>query len=141
VETPIGTANVEIYANQMVLIPILRAGIGMTDGILSLIPTARVGHIGIFRNEDTLQPTTYFFKVPKGVETMDIILIDPMLATGGSAIAAIDKLKSLGCKYIKFLCLVAAPEGIKKLTTTHPDIPVYTAVIDHRLNEKGYIVP
>lgn len=141
VETPIGQAVCEIYTHQMLLVPILRAGIGMVEGILNLVPSAKVGHIGIFRDESTLQPNTYYFKIPKEAKNMDVILIDPMLATGGSVNAALDKLKEAGCSNIKFLCLVSAPEGINFLHQHHPDIPIYTAVLDEKLNDKGYIVP
>ena len=141
IETPVGNAKCEIYSQQMLLVPILRAGIGMVEGILNLIPTARVGHIGIFRDEKTLQPTVYYFKVPREAQTMDVILIDPMLATGGSVNAAISRLKEAGCTNIKFLCLVAAPEGVDNLNKNHPEVPIYTAVLDERLNDRGYIVP
>lgn len=142
VETPVTTTKSPVVAGKkIVLVPILRAGIGMVDGILNLIPSARVGHIGIYRDEETLQPHTYFLKVPKSTPDRDVILIDPMLATGGSAVAAANKLKEIGAKNIKFLCLIAAPEGVKNFCEKHPDIEVYTAALDKCLNEKGYIVP
>jgi uracil phosphoribosyltransferase len=141
VETPIGMTKCEICTHQMLLVPILRAGIGMVEGILSLMPTAKVGHIGIFRDEKTLQPNTYYFKIPKDSQDMDVILIDPMLATGGSVTAALDMLKDAGCSNIKLLCLVSAPAGIEFLHKNHPDIPIYTAALDDELNDKGYIVP
>ncbi|MDR0823365.1 MAG: uracil phosphoribosyltransferase [Endomicrobium sp.] len=141
VETPVGIAECEVYNHQMLLVPILRAGIGMVDGILNLVPSAKVGHIGIYRDEKTLEPNTYYFKIPKDANNMDVILIDPMLATGGSVSAALDKLQASGCSNIKLLCLVAAPEGVNRLYETHPEIPIYTAVLDEKLNEKGYIVP
>ncbi|MDR2870598.1 MAG: uracil phosphoribosyltransferase [Deferribacteraceae bacterium] len=142
IETPIKKMKSSVVAGKkIVLMPILRAGIGMVNGILQLIPSARVGHIGIFRDEETLQPHTYFFKMPKDGTKRDIILIDPMLATGGSIIAAVDKLKERGCKNIKCLCLIVAPEGVKAFCEKHPDVPLYTAALDECLNEKGYIVP
>ncbi|MDR3244209.1 MAG: uracil phosphoribosyltransferase [Elusimicrobiota bacterium] len=141
VETPVGMAKCEIYNHQMLLVPILRAGIGMVNGILNLVPSAKVGHIGIYRDEETLLPNTYYFKIPKGAQDMDVILIDPMLATGGSISAALDRLKAAGCSNIKLLCLVAAPEGVNYLYERHPEIPIYTAVVDEKLNEKGYIIP
>jgi uracil phosphoribosyltransferase len=141
IQTPVSIAKCEVYAHQLLLVPILRAGIGMVEGILSLIPSAKVGHIGIFRDEESLKPNVYYFKIPKDSKNMDVILIDPMLATGGSVTVAIDKLKESGCKNIKFLCLVSAPEGIKYLQDKHPDIPIFTAVIDEKLNAHGYIVP
>lgn len=141
IQTPVGIAKCEKCVQQILLVPILRAGIGMLDGILHLIPSARVGHIGIFRDEKTLLPQTYYFKIPQDSKSMDVILIDPMLATGQSVVVAIEMLRSQGCKNIKFLCLVAAPEGVKRLDEVCPEIPIYTAVLDERLNENGYIVP
>ncbi|MDR1942895.1 MAG: uracil phosphoribosyltransferase [Endomicrobium sp.] len=141
IETPVGIAKCEVYNHQMLLVPILRAGIGMVDGILELIPSSKVGHIGIFRDEETLKPNVYYFKIPQDAHDMDIILVDPMLATGGSITVALDKLKEAGCSNIKILCLVAAPEGVAILHKNHPEIPIYTAVLDERLNENGYIVP
>ncbi|MDR2772089.1 MAG: uracil phosphoribosyltransferase [Elusimicrobiota bacterium] len=141
IETPLAIAKCEVCNHQMLLVPILRAGIGMVEGILRLIPTSKVGHIGIFRDEQTLKPTVYYFKIPKDAKDMDVILIDPMLATGGSVTAAIDKLQESGCSNIKFLCLVAAPEGVQRLNDAHPEIPIYTAVLDEKLNEDGYIMP
>ncbi len=142
IETPMekmktGKLNEENYA----FVPILRAGLGMLDGVVSVIPNAKVGHIGMYRNEETFEPVNYFFKVPKDIEKREIILLDPMLATGGSAIDAIDLLKSKGAKKIKFLCIIAAPEGIKKVEKAHPDVQIYCGSIDSKLNENKYIVP
>ena len=125
----------------VVLIPILRAGTGMLRGVLELLPTAKVGHIGIYRNPDSLKPVHYYGKLPKELPQAQIILVDPMLATGGSAVAAIDLIKKEGGKNIQFLCLVAAPEGIQALTQAHPEVVIYTAAVDRELNETGYILP
>jgi len=142
IETPMGKTKAKMVSGKKVaLVPILRAGLGMIDGFLKLMPSARVGHIGLYRDHDTLQPVSYYFKVPPNAEDRDFILIDPMLATGGSAIAAADKLKSEGIKNIKFMCLIAAPEGVKAFCEKHPDIQVYCAGLDEKLNELGYIVP
>lgn len=142
ITTPICKTKGKVLAGKkLVLVPILRAGIGMVDGILNLVPSARVGHIGLYRDENTLQPVSYYFKIPTSSEDRDFILIDPMLATGGSAVAAVDMLKSSGVKSIRFMCLIAAPEGVKRFCSAHPDIKVYAAALDERLNEKGYIVP
>jgi uracil phosphoribosyltransferase len=142
VETPLTIAKTQVLEGKKpVLVPILRAGIGMLDGFLKIMPSARVGHIGMVRNEETLEPATYYFKLPSDSNERTIILIDPMLATGGSAIAAAGKLKALGVKKIKFMCLIAAPEGIQNFCKTHPDIDVYTACVDEKLNNLGYIVP
>ncbi len=142
IETPItkmktGKLNEDKYA----FVPILRAGMGMLDGVISVIPNAKIGHIGMYRNEETFEPVNYFFKVPKDIEKREVIILDPMLATGGSAIDAIDLLKSKGVKKIKFLCIIAAPEGIKKVEEKHPDVQIYCAHIDDYLNENKYIVP
>ncbi len=142
IETPmekmkIGKLDEERYA----FVPILRAGMGMLDGVITVIPNAKIGHIGMYRNEETFEPVNYFFKVPKDIEKREIILLDPMLATGGSAIDAIDLLKSKGAKKIKFLCIIAAPEGIKKVEEQHPDVQIYCGNIDRKLNENKYIVP
>lgn len=142
ITTPICKTKGKVLAGKkLVLVPILRAGIGMVDGILNLVPSARVGHIGLYRDENTLQPVSYYFKIPASSEDRDFILIDPMLATGGSAVAAVDMLKSSGVKSIRFMCLIAAPDGVKRFCSAHPDIKVYAAALDERLNEKGYIVP
>lgn len=142
IETPICKTKTKIVSGKkVVLVPILRAGLGMVDGFLKLIPSARVGHIGLYRDHDTLQPISYYFKIPANTEDRDFILIDPMLATGGSAIAAVNKLKEVGVKNIKFMCLIAAPEGVKAFCEAHPDVKVFAAGLDERLNENGYIVP
>jgi len=142
IETPITTARFNVLAGRKVgIVPILRAGIGMVDGILKLMPFAKVGHIGLFRNEETLEPVEYYSKFPKDVEERDIIILDPMLATGGSASAAINLVKKRNVKSIKFMCIIAAPEGIERITKEHPDVHIYCAALDEKLNENGYIVP
>lgn len=142
VETPITKATTKRLAGKkVVVVPILRAGIGMVDGILELIPAAKVGHIGMYRDEETLQPHEYFVKMPDDLENREMIIVDPMLATGGSAIMAVDALKKRGAKSIKFVCLVAAPEGVKAFRKAHPDVDIYSASLDEYLNEDGYIVP
>lgn len=142
VKTPVTeTTGYAIEGKKMVIVPILRAGLGMVDGILQMIPAARVGHIGIVRDEETLQPHEYYAKFPEGLDRRDIFIVDPMLATGGSAIAAIDALKKRGATRIKLICLVGAPEGVKAINEAHPDVDVYLVSLDEGLNEKGYIVP
>jgi uracil phosphoribosyltransferase len=142
VETPVGRAECKIISGRMLgLIPILRAGLGMVDGILKLVPAAKVGHIGLYRDPETLSPVEYYVKLPTDVQERELIVIDPMLATGGSASAAIELLKQRGCSQIKLMCLVAAPEGIRTVQEEHPDVDIYTAAIDERLNDHGYIVP
>lgn len=142
VETPITKATTKrLVGKKVVVVPILRAGIGMVDGILELIPAAKVGHIGMYRDEETLQPHEYFVKMPDDLENREMIIVDPMLATGGSAIMAVDALKKRGAKSIKFVCLVAAPEGVKAFREAHPDVDIYSASLDEYLNEDGYIVP
>lgn len=142
VETPITKATTKRLAGKkVVVVPILRAGIGMVDGILELIPAAKVGHIGMYRDEETLQPHEYFVKMPDDLENREMIIVDPMLATGGSAIMAVDALKKRGAKSIKFVCLVAAPEGVKAFREAYPDVDIYSASLDEYLNEDGYIVP
>ncbi len=142
IETPITKTTVkQISGKKLAIVPILRAGIGMVDGILKLIPAARVGHIGMYRDETTLKPVEYLVKLPTDIAERQIFLVDPMLATGGSAILAIDSLKKRQANNIKFVCLVAAPEGVKALQAAHPDIDIYAAALDERLNEHGYIVP
>ena len=123
------------------MVPILRAGLGMVDGVTRLVPSARVGHIGLYRDPNTLEPVEYYCKLPKDIEERDIILVDPMLATGGSAVAAISFLKKRGCKSIKMMNLIAAPEGINRVMKEHPDVDVFVAAVDEKLNEHGYIVP
>jgi len=142
VEAPIKKAKANmIDENNYIFVPILRAGTGMIDGIVKMIPNAKIGHIGMYRNEETFEPVNYFFKVPKDIEKREVIILDPMLATGGSGIDAITLLKEDGAKKIKFLSIIAAPEGLKRLTEAHPDVQVYCAAIDERLNEVNYIVP
>ncbi|GJQ27579.1 MAG: uracil phosphoribosyltransferase [Phycisphaerae bacterium] len=141
VQTPLAPCRGCKLARGLTLVPILRAGLGMVEGILELLPSARVGHLGIYRDHDTLQPITYYNKLPPTIAQTDVIVIDPMLATAGSLIAAIEVVKKTGVERIKVLCLVAAPEGIRALMGKHPTVQVYTAAIDERLNEKGYIVP
>lgn len=142
VETPVCTSKSKVLAGKKLgIVPILRAGIGMVDGILKLIPAAKVGHVGLFRDPDTLQPHEYFVKLPSDVSEREFILVDPMLATGGTAVEAVNSLKKRGAKNIRFMCLIAAPEGVKVFTDAHPEIDVYIAALDEKLNEKGYIVP
>jgi uracil phosphoribosyltransferase len=142
IETPLTSYKThKLDENKYAFIPILRAGMGMLDGITSVIPNAKIGHIGMYRDEKTFKPVNYFFKVPAGIEKKEVILLDPMLATGGSAIDAIELLKSKGVKKIKFLCIIAAPEGLKEVTSKYPDVQIYCASIDKKLNENKYIVP
>lgn len=142
IETPICKTTVKHLAGKkLAIVPILRAGLGMVDGILTLIPSARVGHIGMYRDEETHQPVEYFCKLPKDIEDRDVFLVDPMLATGGSAIDAVKQLKKRNPRSIRFLCLIAAPEGIEAFTAACPDVPVYCAALDEKLNENAYIVP
>ncbi|HEY0919936.1 uracil phosphoribosyltransferase [Devosia sp.] len=142
IETPLAHMEAPtIKGKKLVFASILRAGNGLLDGMLDLVPAARVAHIGIYRDHETLQPVEYYFKAPSELENRLIIVVDPMLATANSAIAAIDRLKRRGANNLRFLCLLAAPEGIEKFTGAHPDVPVFTAAIDSHLNEKGYIVP
>lgn len=141
VTTPIAeTTGYELAISGITVVPILRAGLGFLDAVLDLVPEARVGHIGLTRDEETLQPIKYYCKIPKDKEA-EIILIDPMLATGGSAAAALTMLKEEGYKHFRFMCLVAAPEGVELVNKEHPDVPIYTAALDDHLNEHGYIVP
>jgi uracil phosphoribosyltransferase len=130
-----------LAGKKLGLVPILRAGLGMVDGILKLIPTAKVGHIGLYRDPETLEPVKYYSKMPSDIGERDLIVIDPMLATGGSASAAISVLKEMGAKNIKLMCLIAAPEGIARVHKNHDDVDIYVAAIDEKLNEKSYIVP
>lgn len=142
VKTPVTeTTGYQIEGKKMVIVPILRAGLGMVDGILQMIPAARVGHIGIVRDEETLQPHEYYAKFPEGLDQREILVVDPMLATGGSANAAIDALKKRGAKKIKLICLVGAPIGVEAVNAAHPDVDVYLVSLDEGLNDKGYIVP
>ncbi|MBQ8300047.1 MAG: uracil phosphoribosyltransferase [Clostridia bacterium] len=142
VETPMTTTiEKRLDENQYAFVPILRAGLSMVDGVLNMIPNAKIGHIGMYRNEETLEPIPYYFKVPTDIEKREVILLDPMLATGGSAVDAIAQIKKSGVKKIKFLAIIAAPEGIARVEREHPDVQIYCASIDNRLNENGYIVP
>ena len=141
-ETPMEVATTKVIAGKKVaLVPILRAGLGMVDGMLTLIPSAKVGHIGLYRDHDTLQPVEYYNKLPQDIEERDVMVLDPMLATGGSAIDAISIVKRSNPKSIKFLCIIAAPEGLKALSEAHPDVQIYCASVDRCLNENGYIMP
>ena len=142
VKTPVALAKVKVLAGRKVgLVPILRAGLGMVDGMLRLIPAAKVGHVGLYRDPETLLPVEYYCKLPNDIEERDLIVIDPMLATGGSASAAITFLKDRGAKNIKLMCLIAAPEGIKTVQNAHADVDIFVAAVDERLNDHGYIVP
>ncbi|MDI9508409.1 MAG: uracil phosphoribosyltransferase [Bacillota bacterium] len=142
VETPLTkTIAKEIAGKKLCIVPILRAGLHMADGILNLIPNAKVGHLGLYRNEETLEPVEYFCKLPSDAADREIFVLDPMLATGGSAVVAIDMLKKRGIKKVRFLCLIAAPEGVERLKKAHPDVDIYIGILDERLNEKGYILP
>jgi uracil phosphoribosyltransferase len=141
-ETPLEhTMGAKVAGKKLALVPILRAGLGMVEGILRLVPSARVGHIGLYRNEETLEPVDYYFKAPSAREERDFLLLDPMLATGGSAVAACATLKQAGARSIRFLCIVAAPPGVERMLRAHPDVPVYAAALDRELNAKGYILP
>jgi len=139
--TPMGKCRTKELTGTVVLIPILRAGLGMVDGITNLIPDAKVGHIGMYRDHETLKPLTYYSKLPDNLEDAVVMVLDPMLATGGSATAAIQALKESGAKKIKLVCIIGAPEGVKRIETDHPDVQIYLAGLDERLNEVGYIVP
>ena len=142
IETPICKTKCKMLSGKKVaIVPILRAGLGMVDGMLKLIPAAKVGHIGLYRDEETLQPVEYFCKLPQDIAERDIIVVDPMLATGGSAIDAITMLKKRGAKNLRLMCLIGAPEGIDVVQKAHPDVDIYVAAIDEKLNEHGYIVP
>lgn len=142
VETPVAKAKTKVLAGKKIgLIPILRAGLGMVDGMLQLLPAAKVGHIGLYRDPETLKPVEYYIKLPSDISERILIVLDPMLATGGSANDAIDSLKKRGAKTIKLMCLVAAPEGVELIQKNHPDVDIYICALDEKLNEKGYIVP
>lgn len=142
VETPLCEAELPTLAGKKIaVVPILRAGLGLVDGVLRMIPSARVGHIGMYRDEETLVPHVYFCKMPKDVAEREILIVDPMLATGGSACAAIDEMKRRGCEHIKLMVLVAAPEGIACIQKNHPDVDIYAGAVDEKLNDHGYIVP
>jgi uracil phosphoribosyltransferase len=142
IDTPLErTTEMKLAGKKLTVVPILRAGLGMVDGVVRLIPSARVGHIGLFRDHDTLQPVDYYFKIPPEPEARDFILLDPMLATGGSASAATASLKRSGATRVRFVCLVAAPEGVQRMLDDHPDVHVYAAALDRELNDVGYILP
>jgi len=142
IETPVATCKSNVIAGKKVgLVPILRAGLGMVDGLMKLIPAAKVGHVGLYRDPETLQPVEYYVKLPSDVAERELIVTDPMLATGGSAVAALTALKNRGAKNLKLMCLIAAPEGIKMVQDEHPDVDIYVAAIDEYLNDHGYIVP
>lgn len=142
VKTPLETCTQTVVAdNSVIIVPILRAGLGMVNGVHVLFPSARVGHIGMYRNEETLKPETYYCKLPEGIEDKLVIVVDPMLATGGSASDAIQLLKSKGCKRIKFMAIIGAPEGVTKVAEDHPDVDIYVSTLDRGLNENGYILP
>ena len=133
--------GIQVSGKKLTLVPILRAGLGMVEGIAQLIPSARVGHIGLYRDHDTLQPVDYYFKIPADEIERDFFVLDPMLATGGSAVAAVGALKQAGARQIRFLCLVAAPEGVERMLDGHPDVTIFTAALDRQLNPVGYILP
>ncbi len=142
IETPICKATVkELKGKKMAIVPILRAGLGMVDGVLELIPAAKVGHIGLYRDPETLKPVEYYCKLPADCAERDVFVVDPMLATGGSSVAAIQMLKDRGCKTIHFMCIIAAPEGVEAMKKAHPDVDMYIGALDEKLNEHGYIVP
>ena len=142
IETPICKTTVkELKGRKLCVVPILRAGLGMVDGMLALIPAAKVGHIGLYRDPETLKPVEYYCKMPADVAEREIFVVDPMLATGGSSVAAIQMLKDRGCKKIHFMCIIAAPEGLKAMEEAHPDVDIYVGSLDEKLNEHGYIVP
>ena len=142
IETPVAKATVKrIAGKKLAIVPILRAGLGMVDGMVSMMPNVKVGHIGLFRDPETLEPVKYYFKMPPDIDERDVIVVDPMLATGGSASAAIKFLKDDGVKHIKLMCIIGAPEGVERMQKDHPDVDIYVAALDDHLNEHGYIVP
>jgi uracil phosphoribosyltransferase len=142
IDTPLERTSAEMVSGKkLTLVPILRAGLGMVEGMLRLMPSVRVGHIGLYRNEETLQPVDYYFKIPPRAESRDFIVLDPMLATGGSASAAVSSLKRRGASRVRLVCLVAAPEGVQRMLEEHPDVQIFTAALDRQLNEHGYILP
>ena len=142
IETPISFAKSKVIAGRkLAIVPILRAGMGMVEGILNLIPAVKVGHIGLYRDPETMKPVEYYCKLPNDIQERDVIVLDPMLATGGSAIDAIGQIKARGVKNIKFMCIIAAPEGLAALQAAHPDVPIYCASLDEKLNDHSYIVP
>ena len=142
IETPVAKATVKrIAGKKLAIVPILRAGLGMVDGMVSMMPNVKVGHIGLFRDPETLEPVKYYFKMPPDIDERDVIVVDPMLATGGSASAAIQFLKDDGVKHIKLMCIIGAPEGVERMQKDHPDVDIYVAALDDHLNEQDYIVP
>lgn len=141
IETPVTKCKTYELEKEIILIPILRAGLGMVNGICTLIPTVKIAHVGLYRDEETLQPHVYFEKYPKHMDEAIVMIVDPMLATGGSSVAAIDMVKKQGAKNIRLICLVGAPEGVQAVEQAHPDVDIYLAALDDKLNEKGYIVP
>ena len=142
IETPLVKMKTKrLNENKYAFVPILRAGMGMIDGVLNVIPNAKIGHIGLYRDEETLEPHKYYYKVPRDIENREVIIVDPMLATGGSAVDAIKMIKADGVKKIKFLCMIAAPEGIERVQKEYPDVQIFAAALDEKLNEKGYILP
>ena len=141
IETPITKTIGKRIEKQVALVPILRAGLGMVDAIMDLIPAAKIGHIGLYRNEETLEPVEYYCKLPTDIQQRQVLVLDPMLATGGSAVAAINFIKKRGAKNIKFACIIAAPEGVEILRKAHPDVEIFCGALDEKLNDKGYIVP
>ncbi len=142
IETPVAKATVKRLAGKkLAIIPILRAGLGMVDGMLRMIPAAKVGHVGLYRDPETLEPVEYYCKMPADIAEREVIIVDPMLATGGSAAAAVTLMKKRGCKHIKLMCIIAAPEGVKAMQDAHPDVDIFAAALDDHLNEHGYIVP
>ena len=141
VQTPLERTTGRVLARQVTLVPILRAGLGMADGVLKLLPDARLGHLGVYRDEEALQPVNYYESLPPGLGGSEVVIADPMLATGGSAAHALDVVKAHGPHGVRFVCLVAAPEGLERLAQSHPDVPVTTASVDDRLDERGYIRP
>ncbi|MCI8540909.1 MAG: uracil phosphoribosyltransferase [Erysipelotrichaceae bacterium] len=141
IETPVAMCHTYELEKEIILVPILRAGLGMVNGICDLIPTVKVAHVGLYRDETTLEPHVYFEKYPTGIENAIVMIVDPMLATGGSATAAIEMVKKQGAKNIRLVCLVGAPEGVKVVEREHPDVDIYLAALDEKLNEKGYIIP
>lgn len=142
IQTPICKTNVkELAGKKLAIVPILRAGLGMVDGVLELVPAAKVGHIGLYRDPETLEPVEYYCKLPADCAQREVFVVDPMLATGGSSVAAIKLLKEKGCKNIHFMCIIAAPEGVERMKREHPDVDIYIGALDEKLNEHGYIVP
>ena len=142
IETPVAVATTKVISGRkLAFVPILRAGLGMMDGVLNMVPAAKIGHVGMYRDPDTLKPVEYYCKLPIDIAQREVVVVDPMLATGGSAIDAINLLKEKGVTSLKFMCIIAAPEGLKALTEAHPDVTVYCGALDEKLNEHGYIIP